>query len=84
MYVTTPTLLALLLRRFLRGLPALTASLSMGIGMLLLMGDEAPSETPLTAWQWLAIKGLGLALLLAGAVAAWRLGLLIDQPNSKR
>lgn len=84
MYVTTPTLLALLLRRFLRGLPALTASLSMGIGMLLLMGDEAPSETPLTMWQWLAIKGLGLALLLAGAVIAWKLGLLIDQPNSKR
>lgn len=84
MYVTTPTLLALLLRRFLRGLPALTASLSMGIGMLLLMGDEAPNETPLTMWQWLAIKGLGLALLLAGAVIAWKLGLLIDQPNSKR
>lgn len=84
MYVTTPTLLALLLRRFLRFIPALTASLSMGIGMLLLMGDEAPSETPLTAWQWLALKGLGLVLLLAGAIVAWRLGLLIDQPSSKR
>lgn len=84
MYVTTPTLLALLLRRFLRSIPALTAGSCIGLGMLLLMGDEAPSETPLTAWQWLALKGLGLALLLAGAVAAWRLGLLIDQPNSKR
>ena len=84
MYVTTHILIAILLRRFLRFLPTLTSSLSMGLGMLLMMGDEAPSETPLTIWQWLAIKGLGLALLLAGALIAWRLGLLIDQPNSKR